>query len=277
MARRRVLHIKVECPGITEDLGVTANKHLLIGKMATLQKSSSNSDISVAVDGEVVGRLKEIVGSQVSSAMDRGQSFTALIENASQNYDERFKPTIALLHLRIEYLLEKGQPPIEVPKAPLDTQPSAPTSFFTKVAGVTHNGRQRIVARCSVGEVLTLIRDPNNRFDKGAIKLIRSNGEQLGFIPAHVSRCDDPSGLASRMDRGDAFQCRISSLTGGDGLNLGVNIEITEGQEATSIPRSPIEPATLSSLPEQNNGLGWLFAALAVLFLMIVFLAYNRS
>jgi hypothetical protein len=50
-------------------------------------------------------------------------------------------------------------------------------------------------------------------------------GEQLGFVPAHVSRFGDPSGLSSGMDRGDKYECRIKDLTGG-GMSLGINIEI---------------------------------------------------
>ena len=65
---------------------------------------------------------------------------------------------------------------------------TSPKSFFTKVAGVTFEGRRRIIARCIIGEPLTLLRDPTNKFDPGAIKVVRANGEQLGFIPTHVSR-----------------------------------------------------------------------------------------
>jgi hypothetical protein len=276
MARRRVFHIKVECPGITMDLGRKSNKNLLIGKTATLEKSSSPFEVVAVLDGRNVGRIDGVVGSQVASGIDRGQTFTALIENAYQNYDEKFKPTTALLHLKVEYLLEKGQPAIEVPKAPVDIRPSTAKSFFTTVAGVTHDSRQRIVARCTVGESLTLVRDSSNRFDSGAIKVIRLNGEQLGYIPAHVSRGGDPSGLAFQMDRGDSFQCRISNLTGGDGLNLGVNIEVTEYQESEEGQSTPEEPTHLNNAPAHRH-LKWIFVAVAVVLLVVVLIAYNRS
>jgi len=270
MARRRVFHIKVECPGIATDLGLTSNKQLLIGKTVAVVKSSSPPEVGVELDGRNVGRIDGVVGSHVAFAIDRGQVFTAVIENAFQNYNERFKPTTALLHLKVEYLLGGGQPAIEVPKEPVEIRASAPKSFVTTVAGVTHDGRQRIVARCSVGERLTLVRDPDNRFDKGAIKIMRLNGEQLGYVPAHVSRGGDPSGLAFQMDRGDSFQCRISSLTGGDGLNLGVNIEVTEYGEDEGDASAFTESAPLRSVPV-SNGLGWIIAlAGVVLFIVIV-------
>jgi hypothetical protein len=107
-------------------------------------------------------------------------------------------------------------------------------SFFTKIAGVTFEGRQRMIPRCSEGESLRLVRDRTNLYDKGAIKILRSNGEQLGFIPSHVSREGDPSGLAYRMDHGSRYECRIKNITGGGEKSLGVNIEVTEITERES-------------------------------------------
>ena len=172
---------------------------------------------------------------QVALALERGQSFTAVIDRALPSYDEKLKRTGALLDIKVEYLLDKGQPAIEAPKywRAVESSPEssrAVSSFFTTVAGVTFEGRQRVVARCSNGERLTLVRDPNNPHDSGAIRVMRLNGQELGFIPAHVSRGGDSSGLAVRMDRGDKYQCRISALTGGGTRTLGVNIEITEGK-----------------------------------------------
>lgn len=198
-----------------------------------------------------------------------------MIKKAYQNYDDKFKPTTASIHLKIEYLLEKDQLAITAPKAPIQTREAAPTSFFTTVAGVTFEGRQRVVARCSVGESLRLVRDPTNRYDKGAIKVMRLNGEQLGFIPAHVSRGDDASGLALRMDRGEHYKCRIKDLTGGNGHTLGVNIEVAEGEELNSVLSTEKRPGPLTPEPHHNN-LGWLFAA-AVLLLILALIAHNWS
>ena len=33
----------------------------------------------------------------------------------------------------------------------------------------------------AMGETLSLVRDPDNRFDRGAIKVLRLDGEQIGF------------------------------------------------------------------------------------------------
>jgi len=103
---------------------------------------------------------------------------------------------------------------------------------------------------------------------------MRLNGDQLGFLPANVSRGDDPSGLASQMDRGDQFQCRISDLTGGDGLTLGVNIEITAGEGLDDIEASP----TQSRYVEKSDpDTPWfLIFAVFVVVLAIVIFILNR-
>lgn len=241
MPRRRVFKTRAECPGMSTDLGPTCNQRQMIGRMVTLEKSSS-SGVNITLDGAIVGQLDAALGSQVAAAIERGQSFTAVIEKAYPIYNDQFKPTGAQLDIKVEYLLEKGQPAIEAPKCwrlvECSHEPYTTGSFFTKVAGVTFEGRQGIAAHSSEDEILSLLRDPNNPFDKGAIKVMRLNGEQLGFIPAHVSRFGDSSGLAFRMDRGEKYQCRIKNITGGGSREtIGVNIEITEGEKFDHVPQ----------------------------------------
>ena len=207
--------------------------------------------------------------------MDCGQVFTATVEKAFPAYNEEFKPNGALLDIKVEYLLEEGRPAIETEKlwrcVPAAESAQTTRSFFTTVAGVTFEGRQRIVARCSVGERLVLVRDPGNRFDKGAIKVMRLNGEQLGFIPEQVSRNADSSGLASRMDRGEKYECTISDLTGGGEKNLGVNIEITDAEnfEAPEI-------ALATSARHASGNISWVLVIGAVLLVVALIVAALR-
>ncbi|HLJ18048.1 MAG TPA: HIRAN domain-containing protein [Bryobacteraceae bacterium] len=247
----------------------------MIGRIVALEKASA-SEVNLLLGGAIIGCLNASVGRKVASVIDRGQSFTAVIEKAFPIYDDKFKPSGAHLDIRVEYLLEKCQPAIETENGwrcvasteALHTNKRKGRTFFTKVAGVTFEGRQEIVARCSVGEHLILVRDPDNRFDPGAIKIIRLNGEELGFIRSEVCRTGESSGLASRMDRGDQYQCRISSLTGGGVKNLGVNIEITENEDFDNVPMSSAAPA--------HYNVGWLFAVV-VLLIIVVFVIYIRS
>lgn len=255
MAIRRVFRARVKCPGIRTDLGPTANQHRMVGRKVMFEKLSS-SEVNIIMDGAVVGQLDAAVANPVALALERGQSFTAAIEKAFPMYSDKFKQTGAYIDIKVEYLLEKGQPAIETIKcwrcvdSSLSAEPYTPGSFFTAVAGVSHEGRQRIVKLCSIGERLILVRDPNNRFDKGAIKVMRSNGDQLGFIRAHVSRGGDPSGLAFQMDhRGTEYRCVIKDITGGGPgkPTRGVNIEITEvtnGEDHEALVRRRIGELT---------------------------------
>jgi hypothetical protein len=271
MARRRVFQTKVECSGISVEPGRTSTHNALIGKSITFEKSPSTSEVAVLLGGAAVGHLDSVVGPQVASAIDRGQLFAAVVKNAYQTHSHKFNRTTVLIHLNVEYLLEKHQPAIEIPKVPLEIRRNTPTTFFTKVAGVTHEGRQQIVARCSVGERLILQRDPTNAFDKGAIKVMRLNGEQLGFLPEHVSRGDHSSGLAFQMDRGAKFQCRIIGLTGDKGKSLGVNIELTDGEEFDSVLVSEKAPAMSSASPAKKH-FGCMSTASAMLLVVVAFI-----
>jgi len=287
MARRRVFHTKVECIAIKHFSDVTKVRKLA-GYAVVLEKSAVNSEIAVVLDGAVVGHLDDVIGPQVALAIDRGQSFTTTIEESFDpyaNYTNSASPAWPSLSLKVEYLLEKGLPPIEIPKPPLGVHehaeyPPKAKSFFAKVVGVTYEGRQQIISRCSVGERLTLVRDPSNPFDSGAIKVIRLNGEQLGFLSEFVSRGDHPSGLAFHMDHGCKYQCRISALTGQGRENLGVNIEITDGEFdsvygvdiSASLPHDG-QIRHWNSGPQvdkENSALGWAVLIFLIIALVLV-------
>jgi hypothetical protein len=229
MARRRVFRTKVECPHFRPDISITANRAALIGQNVTFE--NTDPGVSVRLHGTYIGQLAPEISGQVRRFVDCGRIVKASLEKAYPSYNATFEITGATLHLHVEYLLEKDEPAIVPPAEPFrapDDAEYASRSFFTKIAGVTHEGRQRAIERCSAGERLKLVRDPTNPFDSGAVKVMRLNGQQLGFVPQHVSRGGDPSGLAARMDRGVVYSCRIKDLTGGDIKTRGVNIEITE-------------------------------------------------
>jgi len=107
-------------------------------------------------------------------------------------------------------------------------------TYFVSVAGVSYNNddgssRQTIISRCKPGETLRLIREPGNKIDPGAIKVTRRNGEQIGYVPAHIAHNGDSGGLAHEIDAGVTFRCRIAEMIGGGaGMLYGVTIEITD-------------------------------------------------
>jgi hypothetical protein len=113
----------------------------------------------------------------------------------------------------------------------------------------------------------------------GAIKVMRLNGEQLGFIPAHVSRGFDPSGLASQIDRGDKYGCRIKDLTGGgEGMSLGVNIEVMYGgDEQSDVSLAfPAEHGRSRDVPPPSGRLGWLFVLGAFIIVLVILAVINK-
>jgi hypothetical protein len=110
--------------------------------------------------------------------------------------------------------------------------------YRTTIAGVTKvnkNGtdRQGLVKALKRGQELTLIREPDNPFDKFAVALFTRSGQQLGYTHAGDAR------LASHMDMGGAVSAKVVTVTGGPGLlgwlfpslrkHYGCVIEITKG------------------------------------------------
>jgi hypothetical protein len=113
-------------------------------------------------------------------------------------------------------------------------------TFHSKVAGVTAknpDGRSRqnyILAFCKSGMPATLVREPNNQYDKNAVgvwitarSLIFFKSEvQIGYLNA-----DTAEEIARYMDGGGYVSCQITEVTGGTRgkASLGVNILVTKG------------------------------------------------
>ena len=110
--------------------------------------------------------------------------------------------------------------------------------YRTTIAGVTYPNkdgteRQALLRALKPGQKLTLIREPNNPYDKFAVAIFTLSGLQLGYTHAGDSR------LADHMDMGGAVSAKVVTVTGGPGLlgwlfpslrkNYGCVIEITKG------------------------------------------------
>lgn len=94
-------------------------------------------------------------------------------------------------------------------------------AIYTKIAGVSFNGRQAYLKNLSIGDPLVLVREPDNNYDENAIKVTTIGGVQLGYIKAKLAE-----GIAPLMDKGSKFICKVLELTGGEDKNLGCNIII---------------------------------------------------
>lgn len=103
-------------------------------------------------------------------------------------------------------------------------------SFHTKLAGVTFEGRQEVLARLEPGTALRLVRQPDNEFDANACAVFDAHGDQLGFLNRRLA-----AQLAPVLDAGVAYDVEVTEVTGGEpGRSLGVNVLVTRRDAVAS-------------------------------------------
>jgi single-stranded-DNA-specific exonuclease len=96
-------------------------------------------------------------------------------------------------------------------------------SFHTKLAGVSFEGRQEVVARLAPGVPLRLARQPENEFDTNACALFDPFGDQVGFLNRRLAAV-----LAPVLDAGVEYDVEVTDVTGGEeGASLGVNVLVS--------------------------------------------------
>ena len=104
-------------------------------------------------------------------------------------------------------------------------------TFYSRVVGVTFKNpdgrpRQKIITRCSEGDKLVAVREPDNKHDPNAIAVCRQNGQQIGYLDRGLAR-----DIAPDMDEGLPLDIMITDITSGGWFSdksYGVNIEITK-------------------------------------------------
>ena len=126
-------------------------------------------------------------------------------------YDEN-----ELIEMHNDYLLSLAENGYEENK-----EQSFRGEFYTKIVGVTFEGRQRLISKLDIGEQLILLRNPNNPYDRNAIGVYNINYDMLG----HINR-DLAKKMAPLIDSGVRFQVTVSEVVGGGEYNYGVKILI---------------------------------------------------
>ena len=112
------------------------------------------------------------------------------------------------------------------------------SEFHTKLAGVSFEGRQDIIAGLRVGAQLELLRQPENSFDTNAVAVMYGS-LQLGFLNKGIAKH-----LAPKIDSGARYRARVESLTGaargadGEERFRGVNILVSLDAGAVIAQRS---------------------------------------
>lgn len=75
------------------------------------------------------------------------------------------------------------------------------------LAGSQYYAASAMRGEMQVGDALELIREPDNRHDRNAIR-VEWRGHKLGYVPRAENRA-----VASAIDQGDKLVARISRLT----------------------------------------------------------------
>jgi hypothetical protein len=70
-----------------------------------------------------------------------------------------------------------------------------PLPIITRLVGVSYDGRQRVVAGLNFGEELSLVRQPDNPFDRNAILAENKHGQQIGYLNRELAKV-----IACRFD-----------------------------------------------------------------------------
>jgi hypothetical protein len=106
----------------------------------------------------------------------------------------------------------------------------APAAFQqvieTQIVGLTFDGRQAVAAQLFLGEEVWLLREPKNRFDRNAIRVMRRNGRQIGNLTRHLAQEQAP-----RLDAyGLPIPAIVTQVDGETSLR-GVRIRFTPPKE----------------------------------------------
>jgi single-stranded-DNA-specific exonuclease len=105
--------------------------------------------------------------------------------------------------------------------------------FHTKLAGVSFEGRQDVIAGLRAGVEVRMARQADNPYDGNAIA-VHYGQLQLGFISKGIA-----AHIAPLIDAGVSYRVRVASLTGGTSAkHRGVNVFVERVGAATAPPRA---------------------------------------
>lgn len=110
------------------------------------------------------------------------------------------------------------------------------TSYYSKIVGVTFEGRQEVIDRLKGDEELRFRREPDNEYDSNAVAvdvLIGQNWLPIGYIAR-----DKNAELAEVLTNGRYASIELSEITGGGDKSYGVNVYI-EYERPRKLERSP--------------------------------------
>jgi len=193
----------LHCSNISSDVQKLSERTLL---KFDAQPRPKNKGGFEAIDAEVISR-------NVTS------SFTSNINKKPDLYFGRSKSIQRNQGTKDYWYQRYTKPTCEAPsKEEINT-------LDVKVVGVTYEGRQTVVSMLSLNEDVLLVREPNNLHDRNAIKVMRTTGEQIGYLSRYLA-----AQLAEKFDLYDQpVKAIVTALPGGlyPGSSLGVRIRFT--------------------------------------------------
>lgn len=112
--------------------------------------------------------------------------------------------------------------------------PTPPAPISTRLAGVTFENRQEVIATLSAGDPLILQRQPDHPHDSNAIAVFTTNGQSAGFVPRDLA-----ISMAPQLDAiGGKCRAEVVEIVGGsaEASNLGIEILISLEPDSETKP-----------------------------------------
>ena len=99
-----------------------------------------------------------------------------------------------------------------------DSRANAPRFF---VAGFPYHAGPKLIHRLIVGDLLRLVREPDNPHDARAVAIYYED-DRIGYVPR-----DQNHDIADQLDRGERLACRITAINADEETYDVLEVEIT--------------------------------------------------
>ena len=78
---------------------------------------------------------------------------------------------------------------------------------YVVIVGINYDNRREAFEKLKVDEKVSLVREPDNKFDKNAIKVINNSNEMLGYVVRNKA-----NEIAPRLDNGEKCNCVVAEI-----------------------------------------------------------------
>lgn len=210
-----------------------------------IKYKSNGGVLRAAVGGATFGLTGAVIGATTASRTSTVNSLTVeiivndpsaplitmyLLTNETKTTSFLYRDALSMAHqitAQLTYMQTVNQ---NQSNTPLTFQSSSTSynsqhSINTKIVGVTKiNDKgisiQLILPNLSEDSDLMLVREPNNPYDKNAIKVI-ADYQHIGYIKSDLAQT-----LAPIMDQGKIVNVKLLQVTGGGDKAYGCNIQL---------------------------------------------------